>query len=227
MPRSVELLVDEQVRRWQLRRGRQAEEARQGVIAVSRLPGARGEEVARRLSESLGYALFDREIIQQVAKSSHLSERVVSALDERDRSMLSEWLLSFASQSFLTTYEYLHQLRLVVGAISRHGGAVIVGRGAHLILGPSEALRTLVVAPLEARVATIAAQEGMGRREARQRIEAEEAERRAFLTKYFHAELGDPSAYDLVVNTHILGVEGAVAAIKAALPALSASRHAA
>jgi cytidylate kinase len=45
--------------------------------------------------------------------------------------------------------------------------------------------------------------------------------------KYFHADLADPAAYDLVVNTHVLGVEGAVETIKAALPALSAGRHAA
>jgi cytidylate kinase len=227
MPRSVELLVDEQVRRWQLRRDRQAEESRQGVVTISRLPGARGDEVARRLSESLGYALFDREIIQEIARSSHLSERVVSALDEHDRSLLSEWLVSFASQAYLSTYEYLHQLRVVVGAIARHGGAVIVGHGAHLILDQSKALRTLVIAPREARVATIAAQQGVSPREARLRIENEESEKRAFFMKYFHADLADPAAYDLVVNTHVLGVEGAVETIKAALPALSAGRHAA
>jgi cytidylate kinase len=221
------LLVDEQVRRWQLQKARQPEAARQGVVAVSRLPGARGEEVARRVSESLGYALFDREIIQEIAKSSHLSERVVSALDERDRSLLSEWLVSFAGQAYLSTYEYLHQLRLLVGAIARHGGAVIVGHSAHLILGPSEALRALVVAPLDARVAAVAAQARVSPREARLQIETEEAEKRAFLTKHFHADLADPAAYDLVVNTHVLGVEGAVEAIKAALSALLAGRHAA
>jgi len=105
----------------------------------------------------------------------------------------------------------------------------ILGRGAHLILGPHEALRTLVVAPWEARVATgVADQEGISRHEAASRIEAQEAERRAFLMKYFHADadVGDPAAYDLVVNTHVLGVEGAVETIKSALPTVAARARA-
>ncbi len=216
-PRSAAALVDEQVRRAQLRWGREPEPPHRGVVALSRLPGARGDEVAQRLSASLGYDLFDREIIQQIAHDVHLSERLVSALDERNRSLLADWLLTLASDPKLSTYEYLHHLRTVVGAIARHGAAVIVGRGAHLILGPSEALRVLVVAPREVRVATLAAETGLSRREAQERIRMEEAERRAFLQKHFHADLGDPEAFDVVVNTHGLGVEGAVEAIKGAL----------
>jgi cytidylate kinase len=224
-PRSVETLVDEQVRRWQLRR-RAPEVSAPGVIALSRLPGARGEEVARRLSDSLGYGLFDREILQQIASHSHLSERVVSALDEQDRSWLTEWLVAFGGPH-LSRYEYLHELRLVVGAIARHGGAIIMGRGAHLILSPDQALRTLVVAPREVRVATVAALFGISPQEARRRIQVEEEARCAFLKKHFHADMADPSAYDLVVNTHFMGVEGAVEAIKAALPTFNSGRRAA
>ena len=51
--------------------------------------------------------------------------------------------------------------------------------------------------------------EGLTEREARQRIVDVEADRQAFLMKHFHAELADPSGFDLVVNTAVLGVEGA------------------
>lgn len=226
-PRSTELLVEEQARRWQLRWAQDREPQRGGVVAVSRLPGARGDEVARRLSAALGYELFDREIIQRIASSAHLSERVVSALDEKDRSFSSEWLASLAGEVPLSTYEYLHQLHVVIGAIARKGGAVIVGRGSHLILRPGEALRVLVVAPRAVRVEAVAAEAGLNRYEASRKIEAEEAERRAFLKKHFHADLDDPEAFDLVVNTHVLGTDGAVEAIKAALPLVATRRDAA
>jgi cytidylate kinase len=86
-----------------------------------------------------------------------------------------------------------------------------------LILGPHEALRVLVVAPREVRVANLAEETGLSLPEARQRIRMEEAERRAFLQKHFHAGLEDPETFDVVVNTHGLGVEGSVEAIKGAL----------
>lgn len=212
----VELLVEQQARRWQLRRDQEGEHRPRQVIALSRLPGAHGEEVARRLSETLGYDLFDQALIQQVAENAHLSERVVAALDEKDRSWLSEWLVSFAMEGYLSTYEYLHQLRKVIGAIARHGSAVIVGRGAHLILGP-QALRILVLAPASVRVANMAASRAVTEREARRLIAAEEAAREAFLARHFHGRLGNPEEFDLAVNTHALGVDGAVKTVQAAL----------
>jgi cytidylate kinase len=218
--RTVEQLIEEQAHRWQLTRAEARKERKGPVITVSRQVGAQGDEVAERLAKTLGLDLFDRELIHQVAESAHLSERVVSALDEKDRSLLTDWMTSLATPSYLSQYGYLYHLTRVVGAIARHGGAVIVGRGCHLILRPGEALRVRVVAPIEARVASLASGLGLSDRDARHRIEEVEAERRAFFTKSFHATYGDPEAFDLVVNTQVLGVEGAVEMIQACLARL-------
>jgi cytidylate kinase len=43
-----------------------------------------------------------------------------------------------------------------------------------------------------------------------------EADRNAFHCKYFSADWKNPSYYDLIVNTSYMGIEGAVAAVKAA-----------
>jgi cytidylate kinase len=60
------------------------------------------------------------------------------------------------------------------------------------------------------------AREHLAEREARRRIQEVEADRRAFLIRHFHAELDDPTQFDLVVNTALLGIEDACAAIRAA-----------
>ena len=161
-------------------------------MTVSRQHGAGGAEVARTLAAELGLDLFDREIIQRIAESTHLSERVVSSLDEKDRELLADWLSALSSRSYLSPMEYRYHLSRVVGAVAHHGGAVILGRGAHLILGQGEALRVLVVAPLEARVRAVMEREGLAEREARQRIVTVEADRKAFLMKHFHADFADP-----------------------------------
>jgi cytidylate kinase len=217
MTRSIEALVDEQARRWQLVRHERRGEPRRPVVTVSRHHGAGGGELARKLAGDLGLDLFDREILQRIAESAHLSERVVASLDERDRELLTDWLASISSRSYLSPVEYRYHLSRVVGAVAHHGGAVILGRGAHLILGPGEALRVLVTAPLETRVRTVAAREGLSEKEARQRIEDVEADRRAFLMKHFHTDLADPTAFDVVVNTAVIGIEGACDTVKTAL----------
>ncbi len=217
MIRSVEVLVDEQARRWALRREERRPDVRRPVITVARLHGARGTDLAHRLGEVLAFDVFDQEIIHRIADSTHRSERVVAALDERNRELLTDWLVAFADPRQMTTAEYRSQLTRVVGLIAHDGGAVIVGRGAHLILGGERALRVLAVAPLAARVRTVMEKEGLSERAARNRIEEVEAGRRAFLAQQFHAAFADPSDFDLVVNTAALGVEGGCAVVRDAL----------
>jgi len=227
MTRSIEILVDEQVRRWELLRKERCHTLPRGVITVARQHGARGTELARRLAETLGFDLFDQVLIQRIAESTHLGERVVAALDERDRELMTDWLAAVASRSYLSPAEYRYHLAKVVGAIAHQGGAVIVGRGAHLILGPGRALRVLAVAPLECRIRTVMEKENVSEREARRRIVEVEADRRAFLAKQFHAEFSQPTDFDLVVNTAALGLDGACGVVLAALEQLPAQRTAA
>ena len=222
MTRSIEAMVEEQAHRWQLVRSERREEVRRPVVTVTGQHGAGDAEVARLLATELGLDLFDREIIQRIADSTHLSERVVSSLDEKDREVLTDWLAAVSSRSYLSPAEYRDHLSRIVGTVAHHGGAVILGRGAHLILGEGAALRVLVVAPLEPRVREVMEREGLAEREARHRIVTVEADRKAFLMKHFHAELADPIIFDLVVNTAVLGVEGACSAIRAAIESLPA-----
>jgi cytidylate kinase len=227
MTRSIEALVEEQAHRWQLVRRERQEAERPPVVTVSHQHGAGGAEVARRLAGELHLDFFDREIIQQIAESAHLSERVVSSLDEKDRELLTDWLAALSSRSYLSPVEYRFHLSRVVGALVHHGGAVILGRGAHLIVREGEALRVLVVAPLEARVRTVMEREQLGEHDARRRITSVEADRKAFIMKHFHSDFADPATFDLVVNTAVLGVEGACRAARAALEKLPARADAA
>lgn len=222
MTRSIEALVDEQVRRWELLRKGRSDSTPRAVITVARQHGARGTDLARCVAAALDYDLFDQALIQRIAESSHLAERVVAALDERNRELLTDWLAAAASRNYLSPAEYRYHLMKVVGAIAHQGGAVIVGRGAHLILGQGGALRVLAVAPIGSRLRTVMEKERVSEGEARRRIVEVEADRRAFLAKQFHAEFSQPADFDLVVNTAALGVDVACDLVCAALARLPA-----
>ena len=218
MPRSIEKLVDEQVRRWQLLKKKKEAVARPPVITVTGQHGAHGDELAQHLASELGFDHFDREIIHLIADSVHLSERMVASLDQRKRAVLADWLVGFGREHTFSPAEYRYHLARVVGAIAQQGGAVILGRGANILLGES-ALRVLAVAPLEERVRVVMEKEGLSDGNARRRIAAVEADRHAFILTHYRAEFGDPTAFDLVVNTAALGLGGASAVVRAALAA--------
>jgi cytidylate kinase len=217
MPRSIEALVEEQVRRWQLSRRKPEVVERRPVVTVTGPDGAHGDELAQQLAKDLGFDHFDREIIHRIAESAQLSERVVASVDGTKRELLTDWLAALASRVYLSPTQYRYHLARVIGAIAQQGGAVILGRGAHLLLGRGEALRVLAVAPLEDRVRNVMHSHDLPEREARQRIVEVDADRRAFILTHFHAELADPAAFDLVVNTAALGLDGSIAAIRSAL----------
>jgi len=217
MTRPIEVLVERQARRWQLFKESRRAEARKPTLTVSRQHGAGGADVARMLADELGLDVYDREIIHRIAESTHLSECVVSSLDDKNRALLTDWLSALSSRDYLSPLEYRYHLSRVVGALAHHGGAVILGRGAHLILAHGEALRVLVVAPLEARIREVMRREGLSERDARRRIVSVEADRKAFLMEHFHADFADPTMFDVVVNTAELGVGGACQTVRAAV----------
>jgi hypothetical protein len=212
--RPLTHLVEEQAHRWLLEKAKARASPRRPVVTLSRQPGARGEELARELAESLGLQIFDQEIPQRIADAAHLRAQAVRLLDERERSLIMDWLGPYTKEDYLTHYEYLHYLIAVIAAISHQGGAIVVGRGAHILLRQGEALRVRVVAPIKSRIAVVSACEGISERAAHERIAAVEKERRAFLKQYFRAKYDETGQYDLVVNTGSLGIDGAVEAIR-------------
>lgn len=217
LPRTVEQIVEEQARRWREQQALGQGQPRRPVLTVSRQYGARGGDLARLLAEHLGLRLLDREILQEVAHSARLGEHAVQGLDDRDRAGLEDWLGSLLTRDYISLSSFREHLTRVIGLISWFGGAVILGRGAHLILGPHQALRLMVVAPLAERVAEVRRREGLDERQARRRITEVEAEREAFLTRHFHAQFGDPTSFDLVINTSSLALEEALEAVRGAL----------
>ena len=216
--RSIEQLIEEQVRRWQIMRAEKKKEAeRISVVTFSRESGSRGDILAERLAEKLGYDLFHQEVIHNMAESSHTSVQLLETLDEKGVSVLEEWISSLVDKRHLWPDQYLQHLLKIIGTIGKHGQAVIIGRGANFVLPPDQRLSVRVIAPMETRVRNVSQELGITDEEARRRVIKTESNRRAFIRKYFNADIVDPFNYDLVINIVNLSIENAINAINGAL----------
>ena len=216
--RQIHHIIEEQVRKWERM---QAEGQKVGteipVITISREPGSGGRMVAERISDYLGADLFHREIIQGMAESSNTSTRLLETLDEKGISVLDDWISTLVNDRHLWPDQYLQHLMKVVGAMARHGRAVIVGRGANFILPPETIFRVRIMAPLDKRVMNVARDFGVSTEEARRRVLRTESDRRAFVRKYFHANIGDPVNYDLIINMANINIAAAAEAVRGGL----------
>ena len=105
----------------------------------------------------------------------------------------------------------------VIATIGRHGRAIIVGRGANFVLPPEKRFRVRIVAPQELRVQNVARDLDIPVDEAKRRVIRTNSDRRAFIRKYFNADISDPINYDLVINTETLSVDAAIDTVCSAI----------
>ena len=198
--RSLTAMIEDQAKKWEVSQKKKFNQTIRPVIAISRLPGSGGWFLAQKVAKDLKMDYWDRQIIDEVAKSAKVSKRMLTSLDEQDKSMLDDWIESLGERH-VWPYEFMEHLTKVIGTIGAHGNAVIVGRGASHILPPEACLRVVVIAPLEVRVNNVSSFFKVSKEEAKQRILTVESERIAFARKYFNLDPLDPIHYDLVINS--------------------------
>jgi cytidylate kinase len=215
--KAMHQLIEEQVRRWEILRKEKQKDKILPVITLSREPGSGGKLVAKAVADRLGLDLFHQELINAMADNADTTTRVIRTLDERGLSMIEDWVSAAISERHLWPDEVSRVLMRVIGAIGRHGKAIIVGRGANFVLPPENRFRVRIIAPLELRVSRVAETYGVSKKEAKRHVLRTESDRRAFVRKYFHSDIGDPANYDVIFNTGTLSVESAAAAICSAL----------
>lgn len=205
------------MQRWQLLKKETPAKEAAPVITLSREPGSGGRIIAQTLAETLGFDIFHQEMIHQIAESAHVHHRLLETLDERGMNVLEEWISSLVNERHLWPDQYLKHLMNLMGVIGKHGSAVVLGRGGNFMLPPERCLRLRVIAPLRTRIERVETLHKVSRQEAERRIIRAESERRAFVRKYFNADIADPRHYDMVLNTELLDVTAAVRAVCGAL----------
>jgi cytidylate kinase len=184
------------------------------VVSVSSEPGSGGQVIAKSIAEQMGYDLFQRDIIREIADSADIGASVIESIEKERLSGIEDFIATLVSRRYLWPEIYLEQLMKVISVIGKHGMAVIAGRGANFILPPNERLSIRVVAPIELRIQNISRLLNIPEDEARKRVIMTEAKRRAFIRKSFNAEIADPINYDLTFNTEFIRYEAAVAVVR-------------
>jgi cytidylate kinase len=216
----MDKMVQRQVDKWRklfaqaIKQGLKVENFKGGpVITVSREAGAGGSDIARRLAKALDLDLIGGQIIQHVADSAKMSRKVIESLDEREVTFRETLLSSLFGENRPWPGEYLHHLTRVIGTIGIFGNVIIVGRGANFVLPKERIFRVRIIAPMELRVKYFMEDRGYTKAESEQYIVTRENNRKAFVRKYFSADIADPANYDIIINTEKISMAAATEAI--------------
>lgn len=190
------------------------------AITISRQLGSGGATIARAVAGQLGYHLFDRELVDLVAKEMGSAPEVARLLDERSYSWATSVAMSvlqlFRGQP-ITPETYSFVSANVIRELAHTENVVMLGRGAQVVLGKKPGtFHVHVVAALETRVARIAERDSIDQPEARRRVHESDLERRNHVWSLSQRDWEDPLLYDLVLNTDRLSPEASAKLVVAA-----------
>jgi cytidylate kinase len=197
-------MVEREWNKWlQLTQQRAREELRRSAptITISRERGSGGSSIGRLAAERLGFAIFDSEIVDHVARSAAVDRMVVARLDEHSQRSIGSRSERVSLARHFPPQSYMAHLTRTLLTIGENGQAVVIGRGAHLILPLERCFRVRVIAPQEVRILRLVTGSGIDRRQAEAQLADTDKQRAEFIRENFQQADSNPLLYDLVINT--------------------------
>lgn len=170
------------------------------VFCISRDYGSGGDDIGMRLAQRLGINHFDSEILGKIIQRTGGDPEAMKSLDEGVAKARDLWLYSLVTGQDLTRDTYKRHLVNVIMSLARLGG-VIVGRGAHIVLSKTPAVRVRITGSTDVCAKRIAAAEGLSLEAARQKFADVNAERGKFIWDTYQVRLNDPTTFDFTINT--------------------------
>ena len=190
--------------------------SRHYVITISRQFGTGGREIGKALGAALGVPVYDRELLEEAARTYCIPVSVMERNDETAPSrVLESFALSAPSLSMLTgAVDYSTIVTsdttfawqsATIRRLAKEGPCVIIGRVVSLFL----------YADYEARVDHITQKYQLSRGDATILIDETEKERARYYKRHTGQEFARMENYDLCLNTASVNREMAILLLKA------------
>ena len=189
------------------------------VITIGREFGSGGRELGRKLAEALGIEYYDREIIEEIAKRTELSEKYVQQVVEHDPHSLFPITVGH-------TFAYLHHYGIerqhavyreqceVLKSMAEKSDCVIVGRCGDFILREYNPLKIFVYSEVDHKVARCKSRADISEhftdKQLKKHIKSVDKSRARYYSFYTGQTWGDKLNYDVCINTANLSIDDAV-----------------
>ncbi|MCB0283175.1 MAG: cytidylate kinase-like family protein [Calditrichae bacterium] len=214
---SLESILTREINYWQNTRSTlQPAKALPVNITLSFDHGTKINELADRIGKSLNWKVYDRELVDYIASNSNVRKEIIKSFDEQDRSQIELIISTIFNNQTLSSETYFRFLVDTITSISQHGSAIFLGRGSHVIVPSSRALKIRLVENPEDRIKNLMGV-NINKDDAAKDIKAGANKKSAFLERFFLQKKEDMSFYDLIINMSTLSMETAESIILTAL----------
>ena len=191
------------------------------VITINRMLGSNGRLIGRTLAEELGFAFYDKELIDIAAQKENIPFDLLAKVDEKRGSQwrfpIDHELQMDSDFHFVPMNDVLFDLqRKIILEAADKGDCVIVGRCANHIL-QDKCLSVFIHAPYEYRVQTIMERTGREEKSAQKLGKKVDKERRTYYEYFTDRKWADLSQYHLAFDSSKFDQDTIVKMIKLGL----------
>lgn len=178
------------------------------VITITRQFGSMGRPIAKIMSELLHIQYYDRDIVDETAKSLHMPVSVISNQEEMAKSAFfnMKFPLGVGTTEIQNTI-YLSQQQIINRLVEKES-CIIVGRCSDYILKNSKnSLHIYIYAPYEVRYENCIKELMMEPSEAKKMITEVDKARDSYHMRYAGYLPYDYTTKDIMIDSSLLGVQ--------------------
>ena len=191
------------------------------VITINRMLGSNGRLIGRALADELGFAFYDRELIDIAAKKENIPHDLLEKVDEKRGSQwrfpIDHELQLDSEFHFVPMNDVLFDLqRKIILEAAQKEDCVIVGRCANHIL-QDNCLSVFIYAPYDYRVQTVIERTGREEKSVQKLVKKVDKERRTYYEYFTDRKWTDLSQYHLSIDSSKFDQDTIVKMIKLGL----------
>ena len=192
-----------------------------GFVTISRQAGAGGitigEKLVRYLNKELPgkcpWTLFDKNLVDEVIKEHHLSEKILPFLKESSISEIED-ILDDLFGLHPPQFNLVQRTNQTILHLARMGRVILVGRGSPVITRKvAGGVHVRLIGSFQKRKSHIKEYFKFTDKEAELFIKNEDNGRAKYLKNYFNEDIDNPLLYDLIINTDTVSYDQAASLI--------------
>ncbi|MBC8432180.1 MAG: cytidylate kinase-like family protein [Desulfobacterales bacterium] len=191
------------------------------VITISKEFVTESEKVASLAAQRLGYEYIGKNLIAEIAKELHISESEAEIFRKTSQSrilrLVDRYTCSIVQKvvdrehGCLDDKNYYETTKNLVEKSYDAGDVIILGWGGQCILrNKPNTLHVRLTKDAEAKINEIMQNRNLDHKAAKDFIEREEEDLRAYIKQYFNEDWNDARLYDLIIDMGKNTVEQAV-----------------
>jgi len=191
------------------------------VITISKEFGTEGERVASLVAEKLGYEYIGKNLVAEIAKELHISESEAETFHKASQSRILRFVDRYTcsivqkvvdrEHGCLDDKNYYEVTKKLVENVYEAGNVIILGWGSQCLLKEKpNTLHVRLIKDNDLKTKELMEAENLSSKAAKDFIDREEGDLKAYVKQYFNEDWNDAHLYDLIIDMGKISVEKAV-----------------